>query len=109
MVDLDSLGMTSTKIWLNGSDRNFAEMLNALAAAMKLPLQVVNTERVGTTDSAPFAEKKIPTVSLHSLTQENLRVLHPNRDTLDAVNMGDYYATYRLVTAYLTYLDAKLD
>ncbi len=109
MLDLDSLGMTSTKIWLNGSDRKLAETLNALAAALKLPLQVVNTERVGTTDSAPFAEKKIPTVSLHSLTQENLSVLHSNRDNLDAVKMDDYYGTYRLVTAYLTYLDAKLD
>lgn len=109
MIDLDSLGMTSTKIWLNGSDRKLAEALNALAAAMKLPLQAVNTERVGTTDSAPFAEKKIPTVSLHSLTQENLRVLHSNLDNVEAVKMDDYYGTYRLVTAYLTYLDARLE
>jgi putative aminopeptidase FrvX len=100
--------MTSTKLWLNGSDRGMSEILNGLAIAMKLPLQVVNTERVGTTDFESFANKKIPTVSLHSITQENFRALHSVQDNLDAVKMDDYYATYRLVTAYLTYLDMKL-
>jgi Zn-dependent M28 family amino/carboxypeptidase len=109
MLDLDSLGMSSTKLWLNGSDRKLAEVLNGLAFAMKMPLQVVNTERIGTTDSEAFADKKIPTVSLHSITQENFRVLHSAQDNLDAVKMDDFYATYRVVCAYLTYLDAKLN
>lgn len=109
MLDLDSLGMSSTKLWLNGSDRKLAEVLNGVAQVLKLPLQVVNTERVGTTDSASFARKKIPTVVLHSITQENLAVLHSVRDNLDAVKMDDYYGTYRLVSAYLTYLDSTLE
>jgi Zn-dependent M28 family amino/carboxypeptidase len=109
MINLDCLGLSGTKIWLNGSDRTLAEMLARVAAAIGAPLAIVNADRVGTTDSASFADKKIPTVNLHSVTQAKLAILHGPKDRLDAIGMDDYYQTYVLVSAYLTYLDKKLD
>ena len=46
MIDLDCLGLGPTKIWLNHSDEKFANILNAVAASMKLPLGVVNAIRL---------------------------------------------------------------
>jgi Zn-dependent M28 family amino/carboxypeptidase len=109
MVNLDSLGLSATKIWLSASDKKLAGMLAAVAASMKLPLTGLNIGAVGTTDSTSFAKKKIPVVALHSVTQETLSVLHSAKDSIAAVRMDDYYETYRLVAAYLAFLDLKLE
>lgn len=109
MVNLDSLGASPTKLWLNGSDRNLSERLFDVAGALKSPISVMNVEQVGLSDSVPFAKRKIPAVDLHSLTQETLPLLHSSRDRLDAVRRDDYYESYRLVAAYLAYLDVTLE
>ncbi len=44
-----------------------------------------------------------------SITQETLRILHSRYDTLSAIRRDDYYATYRLISVFLAYLDTKLD
>jgi hypothetical protein len=79
------------------------------AAAMKLPLQGMNVENVGTTESESFHQKKIPAITLHSLTPETLRILHSPNDTIEAVHLDEYYRTYRLVLGFLALLDQKLD
>jgi hypothetical protein len=106
MVNLDCLGLSPTKVWVNGSNRKLTAMLAGVAKAMKLPLEGAN---VDTDDSQSFARRKIPSISIHSLTQETLRILHSVRDNLDAIRGGDYYDTYRLVAAYLAYLDTALE
>jgi Zn-dependent M28 family amino/carboxypeptidase len=109
MLNLDSVGLSGTKIWMNGSDRTLAGMLADVAAAMKAPLAGINIDRVGSTDSASFTAKKIPAVTLHSVTQDKLAILHSPKDNLNAIVLDDYYTTYRLVCAFLTYLDRKLN
>jgi len=42
------------------------------------------------------------------LTQETLRVLHSDADTLKQLHADDYYDTYRLLSGYLAYLDETL-
>ena len=108
MVNLDSLGLSSTKVWLSRADKGLAQALNNVAHSMKLPLAAVNVDQVGLSDSESFSKRDIPSLTIHSVTQETYPILHSSQDTLAAIHMDDYYATYRLVAAYLSYLDQKL-
>jgi Zn-dependent M28 family amino/carboxypeptidase len=109
MINMDCLGLTSTKVEENRSDRRLLNILANLANQFKLPIAGVNVDQVGITDSYSFLRRKVPVVSFHSVTQQNLRVLHSNWDTFKAINMSDYYDTYRLITLYLAALDVTLN
>jgi hypothetical protein len=109
VVNLECLGLSSTKVWLSGSDKKLAGILAGVARVLQAPLQAVDVQQVGSDDSQAFAAKKIPVVSIHSVTQETLRVLHSPRDDLKAINLEEYYQTYRLTCAYLAYLDGALE
>jgi Iap family predicted aminopeptidase len=109
MVNLDTLGLGKTQVWLSHSDRDLAVLLANVAKQMNIPLGVVDVEKVGTTDSESFREKKIPAMTVHSLTQRDLPLLHSPRDTIDAIHLDDYYQTYQLLVAYLVVLDQKPD
>ena len=74
---------------------------------MELPLGGVSIDQVGDTDSHPFVSNKIPTVDFHSITQDTLSILHSPRDNGSAINLENYYETYRLIAAYLVTLDMK--
>ena len=108
MVNMDSLGLTPTKIWVSHSDPRLVVDLVAVAQQVKLPVEGVNVEEVGSSDSESFAQKKIPHITIHSVTQDTLPVLHTSRDNFDAINAKDYYDSYCLIAAYLVYLDVKL-
>jgi Peptidase family M28 len=107
MINLDSLGLASTKIFLTHSDRELFEKLERLAHLMKLPVEVVNVPGADE-DSEAFRRRKIPTLMVHSVTPPTWPILHTARDTLAAVDMTAYYGTYRLIAAYLADLDQKL-
>jgi hypothetical protein len=106
MIDLDSLGLGPTKIWLTHSDERMAATLKGVADALNLPLQVVNADQVGDEDSTPFRRLHIPTVMLHSITQQTLSILHSPNDNIGKIHFSDYYDSYRLIAAYLAYLDS---
>lgn len=108
MVNMDTLGLSPTKVWLSHADKNLVNMAAQVAAAMKLPIAAVNFEKVGATDSDSFLQKKIATITLHSVTQQNHHILHSTDDKLRAINLEDYYSTYRLAAVYLAFLDTKL-
>ena len=72
-------------------------------------MSVVNVHLVGISDSDSFQDRKIPAISIHSITQDTLPILHSKRDQIEAIHMSEYYDTYRLVLAYLAYLDELLD
>ena len=109
MVNLDSVGTNPTKLELDRGDRRLANALASVAQTFKLPLSVVNVHSVGFSDSDSFQDRKIPTINIHSITNETFPLLHTQRDMMDAIKFNDYYDTYRLVTAYLAYLDQILD
>jgi hypothetical protein len=108
MVNIDTLALGPTNIWLNHSAPALATDLYAVAQSMKLPVAVVNADKVGKDDSESFIERKIPTLMVHSITQPTLHILHSKDDNYGAVKFDDYYDSYRLLAAYLTYLDATL-
>ena len=109
MVNLDTLALSDTKVEVSGSDPALMNLLDAIARGMNLPIAGVNVSKVGRTDAQSFRQKKIPTLSIHTLTQETLPILHNYRDSFEAVHMDAYYRTYRLMAAFLAYLDLKLD
>jgi hypothetical protein len=49
----------------------------------------------------PFREKKIPSITIHSLLQETVPILHSSKDRIEAIHKDQYYRTYSLVLAYL--------
>jgi len=77
-----------------------------VAKNLNLPIAGID---VGESDADSFSERKIPSICIHSVTQETLKILHSNRDTPAAIQMEDYYNSYRLIAAYLATLDTILN
>jgi hypothetical protein len=108
VVIMDSLGLTPTKCWPNGSTKELIIAAATIAQALKLEFTGVNVDKVGTTDSAPFKEARIPVLSLHSVTQETWTTINSKKDIWSALSWQDYYDSHRLVSALLVYLDRTL-
>ncbi|HXM24300.1 MAG TPA: M28 family metallopeptidase [Terriglobales bacterium] len=105
MVNMDTLGLGPTEVWVSRSDQKLVRALNGMARALKLPLTGQNVDGVGQSDEESFINRKVPTITIHSLTKETLLVLHSSRDNYSAVHFDDYYNSYRLLSAYLVLLD----
>jgi hypothetical protein len=105
MVNLECLGTTPTKVWTSHSDPTLVRMLVAMAQSVKLPLSGINVERVGTDDAQEFTRYRIPHITIHSITQETLPLLHNEKDNITAVKPDLYYDSYRLIAGYLALLD----
>jgi Peptidase family M28 len=108
MVNMDSLGVTPTKVWVTHADKPLLDALASVAMASKLPVSAANVDKIGTTDSEAFARYQIPRITLHSITQDTLSILHSPSDKLAAIKMNDYYDSYKLIAEYLAYLDDVL-
>jgi hypothetical protein len=109
MVNMDTLGLGPAVVWASRSDKTLLGKLNGVAHALNMTLNAVNVEKIGVSDEEPFIQQKIPVVIIHSLTPETLQVLHSPRDRYQAIRLDDYYASYRLISAYLAYIDQKLE
>jgi putative aminopeptidase FrvX len=107
MVNMDTLGMAPAEVWVSHSDKNLTSMLVRVARILNAPVTAVNVEQVGSTDSEQFAERKIPHITIHSLTQKNwdAHISHTSKDKLSAMHLDDYYQTYKLIAAYIVFLD----
>jgi hypothetical protein len=105
MVNLDSLGLGPTKVWASHADRILLDALRSAAASSKLSVETFDVDKNGTTDSESFARYHIPRITLHSVTQQTIHILHSDDDRLSAIKLDDYYNSYRLVADYLAYLD----
>ena len=108
-VNLECLGLAPVKVWVHRSTPALVGRLSEVARAIKILLQEVNVEQVGDDDTHPFLSAHIPVISIHSVTQETLRILHSDRDRMDAIHFDDYYAAYKLAAYYLAYLDVKAE
>jgi Zn-dependent M28 family amino/carboxypeptidase len=109
MVNMDSLGTTPTKVELDRGDKRLANALAVVAGSMRLPLNAVNVHQVGRSDSDSFQDRHVPTIMIHSITNQTWPILHTRNDEMAAMRLTDYYDTYRLIAAYLAYLDVTLD
>jgi hypothetical protein len=108
VITIDSIGLTPTKCWPNGSTKELVNDAIAVATALNLRFDGVNVEGVATTDSAVFMEAHIPVLSIHSVTQQTFDRINNKHDVWSAVSWQDYYDTHRLLSALLVYLDQNL-
>lgn len=108
MVNMDTLALGPTEVWASHADPGLVNKAFGLAQAMKVPLKVMNVERVGSTDSEQFREKNIPAITFHSLTNATFPILHSSKDDFAPVKMDDYCESARLIAAYVAYLDTAL-
>jgi len=109
IVNLDTLGLAPAEVWASHADKNLLKALGTVAAAMKLPVSVMNVDGVGSSDSESFREGNMPALTIHSVTPKNFSILHSSKDTLQTVQRNDYLDTFRLMCGYLAYLDIYLD
>ncbi len=109
MVNLDSLGLSPTKVWVTENNKHLTSFIAGVAKAIKVPVTGVNVEAVGQGDAIPFNDRKIPTLVIHSLDTENHTICQSDQDTLEAVDRNEYYNTYSLTAATLAFMDIKLD
>src|SRR4051812_13951290 len=100
-VNLECLGLTPTKVWASIGNPKLLNDLMKVATSTNVKLNGVNVERVGNDDTQAFRDKKVPVITIHSLTQETLPVLHSRRDNLAAINVDYLYESYRVVGIYL--------
>jgi Iap family predicted aminopeptidase len=108
MINLDTLGLSPTKVWVHHADKNLVAALAVVSKALQYPASEMDVERVGSSDSESFAGKHIPRITIHSLTQKTLPILHSDNDTPKQLHPDEYYDTYRLMSGYLAYLDETL-
>ena len=71
--------------------------------------KLIRCYAVGDDDSHPFLSARIPVITLHSVTQETLGLLHTPRDQIGAIHLDDLYEAYKLAASYLAALDSKLE
>jgi hypothetical protein len=103
MVNLDALGFSPTKVWTAHSDKDLMRALVTIMYALKIPASQVDIESAGATDSAPFAARHVPQITIHSMTQANLETGRATQ-----FRPANYYDTYRLVCGYVAFLDESL-
>ncbi|MGA2878455.1 MAG: hypothetical protein ABSG13_05855 [Bryobacteraceae bacterium] len=65
---------------------------------------MVNMDSLGTTPTKLELDR-----GDKRLANETWPILHSPRDQMTAIHPADYYDTYRLLAAYLAYLDVTLD
>ena len=109
MVNLECLGLTPTKVWVHRADKRLVEIAARVSQATKLEVSGMNVEKVGDSDSRPFADVGIPVIDFHSVTQETFPILHSNRDTISAIRLQDYQDSYHFLTVFLAYLDVATE
>jgi Zn-dependent M28 family amino/carboxypeptidase len=107
MVNMDTLGLGATEIWESHTDKRLKALIIYVAKAMNLPLSGANVDSIGSSDSVQFEARKIPSTTIHSLTQQtwNDRILHTSKDKFSMIRLDDYYQSYRLISAFLAALD----
>lgn len=108
MINIDTLGLAPTEIWGSHADKRLNSAIAYVARQLNAPISSVNVEGIGATaDSESFADRKIPSITIHSLTAEawKAHILHSYKDKLSAMRLDDYYQSYRLIAAYIAFLD----
>lgn len=107
MVNMDTLGLAPTEVWASHSDKRLRGAIANVGKQLNIPVTAVNVEQVGSTDSEQFAARGVPSITIHSLTQEtwNAHILHTSKDKFSAMKLDNYYQSYRLLSAYVAFLD----
>ena len=107
MVNMDTLGLGATEIWSSHTDKRLQALIFHVAKAMNLSLSGADFGTNVSSDSVQFEALKIPSTTIHSLTQkraiQGFCILQKTISRL--IKLDDYYQSYRLISALLATLD----
>ncbi len=104
MVNMDALGLGPAEIWAGHADHQLSGAMAYVASQLNMPVSEVKVDDA-IADSEPFASRKIPSITIHSVTPGTRNILHTPKDKISAVRFDHYYQTYRLLLAYIAFLD----
>ena len=65
MVNLDTLGLTETEVWVSHADKKMVELMGRVANSTKLPVTSMNIDQVGSSDSESFLDAHVPAMTNH--------------------------------------------
>jgi len=108
VVNLECLGLTPTKVWTHTADPELLADLLKVTKSMNITLHGVDVEKVGDDDTQAFRDRRVPVITIHSVTQETWPLLHSRKDNLAAINLDYLYESYHVVAVYLAYIDQAL-
>jgi hypothetical protein len=100
MINLDTLGLSPTKVWSDHSDKELVKGLMTMVYATKIPASQIDIARAGNSDSEPFLARHVPQITIHSLTQANLK-----SGKATPFEPSSFYDSYRLICGFVAYLD----
>ena len=109
MINLECLGLGPPEVWVSRANKRLLDEYSVVASILHVPLRGMNVERAGDDDAHSFLNVGIPVLTIHSLTPGNWHILHHASDKLEAIRPDDYYTAYRMIAAYLAYLDNTLE
>jgi hypothetical protein len=107
MIDLDTLGLSPTKVSSQHSDPELVKDLFLMVYTLKLPASQVDLSRSVNTDAEPFNARHIPRITIHSLTLGEVTDM-PQYNLESEFRPGNYYNSYHLLCGYLAFLDDRL-
>ncbi|GMW03119.1 MAG: hypothetical protein AMXMBFR84_42550 [Candidatus Hydrogenedentota bacterium] len=105
MVNLECLGVAHVHIWKNGSDPALIQRAEELAAANRITVESRNLPDGVISDSIPFSDEGIPTITFDSLRQEDFALLHSKDDLLGKVDSNTLGKGIEFTRQYLLELD----
>ena len=108
MVNLECLGTSPPKVWASRADSRLLALYAHLAPSIGIKAEASNVDQIGDDDSHSFLEETIPVITIHSITQDTVSILHTPADNLKAIRADDYYDAYRLAANYLALLDQTI-
>lgn len=103
VINLNALGSSPTKVWTHHSDKDLLHSMIVAAYMLKILVSQVDIDDSGVPQSAPFAAKQVPQITLHSMTQTDVTT-----GTAEAFSPKNYLDSYRLISGYVAYLDQTL-
>ena len=109
MVNLECLGVSAVGVWGHHADQRLHDAYVRVSSSLQLQPRSLNYEQIGLDDSISFSDAKIPTITIHSVTESTWPILHSSRDRIKAIKPDQYSEAYRLVVAYIASIDAELE
>jgi hypothetical protein len=109
MVGLRALGFGDTAAWQSRADGELWLDLASVATSMDLPLRGSNPTPRFPTDADAFRVENVPTITIHSYGAAGVPFWARSDENLGSIDPESYVASFRLVAAYLGYLDQSLE
>jgi Zn-dependent M28 family amino/carboxypeptidase len=110
MVNVEALGLSQTKVQMDNCDPGLLQKMASIAKPLGFGVKGANNDLVAESDAKTFYDAKIPVISVHSLYGADKKIPGTYADNPSAYHGTEYYyESYKLIAAFLAYLDESLD